>query len=185
MQGGAERGSGIGLFLEGRPCLRGHLPDRRHGQPRSATRPTRIGTSKHWCDNANVDAFGIAVESFGTGAADKRFSMSSIEGDTVDHTRTGQSETLSVNGDVEDFLVAHNLVYDTDNIGIDAIGWESGSDQARHGYIGDNTVANVDTWGNHAYGQMDPARVCRPMPENAAGIYDDGASYIWIDNNVV
>ena len=142
-----------------------------------------VGTSKSWCNNPNVDAFGIAVESFGTGAR-QALQHVVVEGDTVDHTRTGQSETLSVNGDVEDFLVTHNLVYDTDNIGIDAIGWESGSDQARHGYIGDNTVANVDTWSNRAYGSWIGSR-CLPMPENAAGIYDDGASYIWIDKNVV
>ena len=123
------------------------------------------------------------MESFGTGAR-QALQHVVVEGDTVDHTRTGQSETLSVNGDVEDFLVTHNLVYDTDNIGIDAIGWESGSDQARHGYIGDNTVANVDTWSNRAYGSWIGSR-CLPMPENAAGIYDDGASYIWIDKNVV
>lgn len=141
------------------------------------------GTSKPWCNSANVDAFGIAVESFGSGPGDALQHVV-IEDDTVDHTRTGQSETVTVNGDVEDFLVAHNLVYDTDNIGIDAIGWESGTDQARHGYIGDNTVANVDTWGNHAYGQW-AGSACRPLAEDAAGIYDDGASYLWIDHNVV
>jgi hypothetical protein len=182
VQGGAEQGRKSACFVRGdHVCGDIYLiGDTVSSISNSADEDA---TSKHWCDNANVDAFGIAVESFGSGAADALQHVV-IEDDTVDHTRTGQSETLAVNGDVEDFLVARNLVYDTDNIGIDAIGWESGTDQARHGFIGDNTVANVDTWGNYAYGQWSGS-VCRPLAENAAGIYDDGASYLWIDDNVV
>jgi hypothetical protein len=107
-----------------------------------------------------------------------------VEDNTVTGTRTGQSETMTFNGDLTDFLVAGNVVHDVDNIGLDTIGWEVGSSQANHGYVTGNTVYNVDTWSNAAYGKWADGR-CMARPENAAGIYDDGASYIWIDANVV
>ena len=142
-----------------------------------------VANRRAWCDNSSVDAFGIAVESFGTGEAEALRHVV-IEGDTVAHTRTGQSESLTVNGDVEDFLVARTRVFDTDNIGIVTIGWESGTGQARHGIVEDDTVANVDTASNRAYGTWQGG-TCRPLPENAAGIYDDGGSYVWIADDVV
>lgn len=135
------------------------------------------------CDNEQVGAFGIAVLSYGDDAA-HALDHVVIEGDTVERTRTGESETVTVNGDVTDFLEAHDLVADTDNIGMDAIGWEEGTDQARHGLIADNTVADVDTYGNYSYGRWSNGR-CVNLPENAAGIYDDGGSYVWIDHNTV
>ncbi|MGO9909852.1 MAG: hypothetical protein ACLPQS_01625 [Acidimicrobiales bacterium] len=135
------------------------------------------------CNNSDVGAFGIAVLSYGNDEA-HALQHVVIEGDKVDHTRTGESETVTVNGDVQDFLEANDKVYDTDNIGMDAIGWEEGTDQARDGLIADNTVANVDTYDNHSYGRwVDGA--CANLAENAAGIYDDGASYIWISDNTV
>ncbi|MGO9198652.1 MAG: hypothetical protein ACLQK4_16180 [Acidimicrobiales bacterium] len=135
------------------------------------------------CNDGDVGAFGIAVLSYGNDEA-HALQHVVIEGDTVDHTRTGQSETVTVNGDVKDFLEGDDTVYDTDNIGMDAIGWEEGTDQARDGLIASNTVANVDTYGNHSYGRWSGG-TCLNLPENAAGIYDDGASYIWIDDNTV
>ena len=76
------------------------------------------------------------------------------------------------------------MIHDTDNIGLDTIGWETGTSQASHGYVTGNTVYNVDTWSNAAYGKWSSG-TCVARPENAAGIYDDGASYIWIDGNTV
>jgi hypothetical protein len=102
----------------------------------------------------------------------------------VTRTRTGQSETVTVNGAITDFLASGNVIHDVDNIGLDTIGWETGGSQASHGYVYGNTVYNVDTWNNHAYGRWRNGR-CAALPENAAGLYDDGASYIWIHSNVV
>jgi hypothetical protein len=141
------------------------------------------GVTKAMCGNSGVGAYGIAILSHGSDTA-HALQHVVVEGDTVDHVRTGQSETLTVNGDVSDFLVAGDKVFDTDNIGIDAIGWEEGSDQARHGLILSNLVANVDTWGNASYGSWN-GKSCTEQPENAAGVYVDGASYIWIDHNTV
>jgi hypothetical protein len=140
---------------------------------------------KHWCNNGNVDAFGIEVESFGKGIA-QSLQHVVIEGNTVDHTRTGQSETVAVNGDVRDFLVAKNHIYNGDNIGIDTEGWYNGTGQSSYGIVRGNIVANIDTLNNHAYGVWDAkTQSCQALQPNAGGIYDDGGAYIWIANNVV
>jgi hypothetical protein len=142
-------------------------------------------TSRALCDNANVDAYGIAVIAAGN-ATSQRLQHVVVEDNTVTGTRTGQSETITLNGALKDFLVAGNVVDDVDNIGIDTIGWETGDAQASHGYVAGNTVYNVDTWSNAAYGKWDSTtKTCDPLPENAAGLYDDGGSYIWFASNTV
>jgi hypothetical protein len=142
-------------------------------------------TTKAYCDNGDVAGYGIAVIAGGT-ASSQKLQHVVVEGNTVTGTRTGQSETMTFNGAIEDFLVARNDVHDVDNIGIDTIGWETGGAQAEHGYVYDNTVYDVDTWSNSAYGTWDAATGrCDPLPENAAGLYDDGASYIWFASNTV
>jgi hypothetical protein len=138
---------------------------------------------KSVCGNGNVDGYGIAAIAAGS-ATSQPLQHLVIEGNTVTGTRTGQSETVTINGDITDFLAADNVIHDVDNIGLDTIGWETGSAQANHGYVVGNTVYNVDTWSNAAYGKWSNG-TCAPRQENAAGLYDDGASYIWIDSNTV
>lgn len=135
------------------------------------------------CGNPNVGAYGIAVLDAGpdTGPGLQHVV---IEGDTVSGTRTGQSETVTVNGNVTDFLVADNVVDDADNIGIVTIGWELDHGQAHHGLITGNLVYDVDTWSNVSYGHW-TGTACVAQPENAAGIYTDGAAYVWISDNQV
>jgi hypothetical protein len=140
-------------------------------------------SSKADCGNGNVDAYGIAVIAAGS-ATSQPLQHLVVEDNTVTGTRTGQSETVTINGDVTDFLAANNVIHDVDNIGLDTIGWEVGTSQANHGLIQGNTIYNVDTYNNAAYGKWSNG-TCAPQPENAAGIYDDGASYIWINDNVV
>ena len=70
---------------------------------------------------------------------------------------TGCSETMSINGNVQYWTVSNNLIHDNNNIGIDAIGFEgtspnSATDQARDGSIVGNTVYNITSYGNPAYG---------------------------------
>jgi hypothetical protein len=142
-------------------------------------------TTKSLCNNGNVDAYGIAVIAGGT-ASSQQLQHVVVEDNTVTGTRTGQSETMTFNGALRDFLVAGNVVHDVDNIGIDTIGWETGGAQANHGYIDGNTVYNVDTWSNAAYGRWSSkTQTCGPLQENAAGLYDDGGSYIWFGSNTV
>ena len=140
-------------------------------------------SDKSVCGNGNVDAYGIAVIAAGS-ATSQPLQHLVIEGNTVTGTRTGQSETVTINGDVTDFLAADNVIHDADNIGLDTIGWEVGASQANHGLIQGNTVYNIDTLSNAAYGKWSNG-TCGPQPENAAGIYDDGASFIWINDNRV
>ena len=98
----------------------------------------------------------------------------------LDHLKTGCSESLSINGNVDGFEVSRNLVHDNDNIGIVAIGFEGTSptvanDQARNGVIRGNRVSNINSAGNPAYNG-----------ESAAdGIYVDGGKNILIELNVV
>ncbi|MCB2221515.1 MAG: T9SS type A sorting domain-containing protein [Bacteroidetes bacterium] len=89
------------------------------------------------------------------------------------NARTGYSEALAVNGNVDGFEISGNEVHDITNIGIDAIGHEGtcsdpAYDQARNGYIDWNTVYN-----------------CQSDYASAAGIYVDGAKDIYIENNIV
>lgn len=142
-------------------------------------------TTRSLCDNANVDAYGIAVIAGGT-ARSEQLQHVVVEDNIVSDTRTGESETMTFNGALKDFLVAGNIVDDADNIGIDTIGWETGGAQASHGYVDDNTVYNIDTLSNASYGSWNArTKHCSPLPENAAGLYDDGASYIWFGYNRV
>jgi hypothetical protein len=140
-------------------------------------------SSKADCGNANVDAYGIAVIAAGSKTS-QPLQHVVVEGNTVTGTRTGQSETVTFNGDLEDFLAADNIIDNVDNIGLDTIGWETGTSQANHAYIVGNTVYSVDTWSNLSYGKWKDGK-CVAGQENAAGLYDDGGSYIWFDSNTV
>ena len=135
-----------------------------------------------------ANAFGMTVN--GTQAPDSINNLT-ISGNEIDHTTTGCSETLSVNGNVENFTITNNLVHDVNNIGIGAIGYEGvapvGSmcdselcDRARHGEISLNTVYNITSNHNPAYG---------PGSNNqsfgADGIYIDGGTQITIERNLV
>ncbi len=94
-----------------------------------------------------------------------------IEGNTIHSCRTGYSEGLAVNGNVDGFTVRNNTVYDITNIGIDLIGHEGtapANDQARNGLIEGNTVFN-----------------CKSPYATAAGIYVDGARDLVIEHNTV
>ena len=103
-----------------------------------------------------------------------------IEGNEVHHLQTGSSESLVVNGNVTHFRIAHNVVHDNNNIGIDVIGFERTApdpavDQARDGVVSGNLVYNITSRGNPAYGN----------DENSDGIYVDGGTRILIEQNVI
>lgn len=103
-----------------------------------------------------------------------------ITGNQVDHLRLGSSESIALNGNVQGFSVTNNLVHDNNNIGIDAIGFEGTApnaslDRARDGIISGNTVYNICSYGNPAYGNQ----------YAADGIYVDGGTNITITQNRV
>ena len=123
------------------------------------------------------DAHGIGV--FGT-TSDHPIEEVEIVDNELANLTLGSSEALVVNGNVKDFLIEGNRVHDTNNIGIDVIGFEGTAsdptvDQARDGIVRDNTVWNVDSYGNPAYG----------YDRSADGIYVDGGRDVLIEGNVV
>ena len=126
----------------------------------------------------NADAFGVA---FYGNQAPASLNNIAFSGNELDHMKTGCSETLTFNGNVDTFTVTGNLVHDDNNIGIDAIGFEGTSpdpayDQARNGYIGENTVYNITSQKNSAY-----SKGCWC----ADGIYVDGGTNIIVERNQV
>jgi len=120
---------------------------------------------------------GIAV--YGTDGATP-LSNVIVDGNEVYGCKTGWSESMVLNGNVENFVVSHNEVHDNDNIGIDFIGFEGecptpALDQARDGVCTDNVVCNITSYGNPAYG----------TDRCADGIYVDGGKNIVIERNKV
>ncbi|HEX5903693.1 MAG TPA: NPCBM/NEW2 domain-containing protein [Actinomycetota bacterium] len=123
------------------------------------------------------DAHGIGV--FGTEAGHPIEEVQ-IVGNELANLSLGSSEALVVNGNVKDFLIEDNKVHDTNNIGIDVIGFEGTApdptvDQARDGIVRGNEVWNVDSYGNPAYGN----------DRSADGIYVDGGRDILVEGNQI
>jgi hypothetical protein len=123
------------------------------------------------------DAFGIAV--YGN-LATHPIDDVVIRNNELYNLSLGSSEALVVNGNVTGFLIEDNVVHDTNNIGIVAIGYEGTApdpsvDVARSGTIRGNTVYNVDSYGNPAYG----------TDRSANGIYVDGGRDVLVEGNIV
>ncbi|CAN5426542.1 right-handed parallel beta-helix repeat-containing protein [soil metagenome] len=128
--------------------------------------------------NANtINAFGIAVYA---NSKEGPITNLVIDGNEVSYTKTGSSETVTVNGNVDGFRVTNNHVHDVNNIGIVCIGYENtspieGKDYARNGLVADNTVSSVSSLKNPAY----------HGERGADGIYVDGGADIVIERNNV
>lgn len=86
---------------------------------------------------------------------------------TVHDTQTGTSENITLAGNVSDFTVSHNTIYNTENIGIIIAGGDglnsSGNvavNYARNGVVSDNVLYNVSManstaiWGVGNYGAI-------------------------------
>ncbi len=128
---------------------------------------------------ASCGAHGIAA--YGTSASGSLHDLL-IDGNEVRDLTLGWSESVVVNGNVEDFVISNNVVHDNNNIGIDAIGFEGecagcsdALDRARDGLITGNLVYNIDSLGNPSYGSG----------RAADGIYVDGGTRIVIEKNIV
>jgi hypothetical protein len=130
----------------------------------------------------NAEALGIAV--YGS-SAPASINNLVVSGNEVDHLTTGCSESVTLDGNVENFKVTNNLIHDNDNIGIDVAGFygvapNQSYDQARNGEISGNTVYNITSNYNPGYGT--------PLPNNsygADGIYIDGGTQVTIERNLV
>jgi hypothetical protein len=124
----------------------------------------------------DINAYGIQI--WGD-SPEGPISQLTIQGNEVAYTKTGNSETVTLDGNITGFLVIGNLVHDVNNIGIDCIGFEgvspiAGEDQARNGNVSLNTVYNVTSGSNPAY-----------ESDGADGLYVDGGTNIVIERNIV
>jgi len=121
------------------------------------------------------NAFGIAV--YGTSSTP--ITNLTISGNQVYSLKTGNSESVNVDGNVTYFSITNNIVHDNDNIGIDAIGFEgvgpTGSDQARYGEVSGNTVYNISGINNAGEGNQ----------YDADGLYCDGCAYVIFERNTI
>jgi Secretion system C-terminal sorting domain/Right handed beta helix region len=94
-----------------------------------------------------------------------------ISGNEIFNCRTGYSEAMTLNGNVDGFTITDNLVHDITNIGMDMAGGygvcsDVAKDFARNGTVVGNTVFN-----------------CISAAAVAAGIYVDGGQNIVIARN--
>jgi len=126
---------------------------------------------------AKGNAFGIAV--YGS-EAPASIDNITISGNQVYSLKTGNSESVNVDGNVTNFTISYNSIHDNDNIGIDAIGFEgvapnAAYDYANKGEISDNTVYNISAINNPGEGSQ----------YDADAIYVDGGSQIVIERNRV
>jgi hypothetical protein len=124
---------------------------------------------------ANGNAFGISVY----GTSKTPITELLISGNEVYDLRTGESESVNVDGNVTHFAITNNLVHDNDNIGIDAIGYEGvgpvGYDEAMYGEISGNTIYNISGITNPGEGNS----------YDADGLYCDGCAYVTVERNVI
>jgi hypothetical protein len=123
---------------------------------------------------ANGNAYGIAV--FGSSATPLSVTVS---GNTVTGCLTGESETVTFNGNVQNFVASNNVIHDNDNIGMDAIGFEgvgpTGSDQAKNGDFYGNLIYNNSAYRNPGEGNS----------YDEDGLYCDGCTDITFERNTV
>ena len=127
------------------------------------------------CNAANA----LAVALYGT-QAPASISNVTLYGNEIDHNTTGCSENVSFDGNVQYFVEANNLVHDGDNIGLDNIGFEGVSpnstyDQARDGWVFQNTIYNISSTTNPVYHNQ----------VGADGYYCDGCTRIIVERNLI
>ena len=133
-------------------------------------------TTTNTTTNAGANAIGI----FGRSAS------TPVTGVTIDSCEvygnlTGYSEAISIDGNVDGFIISHNHVHDNNNIGILIAGFYGecsncgAADQARHGVVSDNVVERCSSCNNPAY-KGDCA---------ADGIYSDGGGKSVFERNFI
>jgi hypothetical protein len=144
-----------------------------------------LGNDNNTLGSFNINAHGIAV--YGDDAQQSITNLA-ISDNTVDNLHLGASESVVVNGNVNGWTISGNNIHDNDNIGIDAIGFEStvggkyrytNRNRARNGVISNNVVARIRSQGNPAYWEDGGWCNC------ADGIYVDGGTHIQITGNRV
>lgn len=145
-----------------------------------------FGNNIHITDNnihhiANTHSEGNAHGLLVYGNNPKPIENIVIQNNELHDLTLGSSESLTLTGNITDFLIDHNTLYNNNNIGIDVAGHynacrENGCiDIARNGTISNNHVTQHSSRDNPAYEGDD----------SAPGIYVDGGAHIQIINNYV
>jgi len=123
----------------------------------------------------NGNAFGISVY----GTSQTPIGSLVISGNQVYSLKTGNSESVNVDGNVTHFSITNNLVHDNDNIAIAAIGYEGvgpvGYDEAMYGEISGNTIYNISGKSNAGEGNS----------YDADGVYCDGCAFVTVERNLI
>ena len=127
------------------------------------------------CNAANA----LAVALYGT-QAPASINNVTLYGNEIDHNTTGCSENVSFDGNLQYWVMAKNKVHDGDNIGLDNIGFEGVSpnvsyDQARDGWVFQNTIYNISSTTNPVYHNQ----------VGADGYYCDGCTRVIVERNVI
>ncbi len=127
------------------------------------------------CSGANA----LAVAVYGT-QAPASINHVTFYGNEIDHNTTGCSENVSFDGNVQYWVMANNKVHDGDNIGLDNIGFEGVSpnasyDQARDGWVFQNTLYNISSTTNPVYHNQ----------VGADGYYCDGCTRVIVERNLI
>lgn len=147
-----------------------------------------ISNIKTLTPNKGTSALGIAI--YGT-HTQSPINKVLVEGNIIHDLTLGFSEALTLAGNIENFVVSNNTLYNLNNIGIDIAGayghvcWQlpfhkrcdKDLDYARRGKVVNNFVYNIDTRTNPVYSD--------DQVNAAAGIYLDGSRQILVANNVV
>jgi len=133
----------------------------------------------HAIRNTHKDGNGFGIAIYGTSDMQPITNLI-IDGNEVHHLKTGNSESMVLNGNVTNFQVTHNRVHDNNNIGIDFAGFEQtcpdpAKDRARDGVCSDNVVWKISSRSNPSYAGS----------ASADGIYCDGAERVVIERNVI
>jgi len=122
---------------------------------------------------------GNACGLFAYGTKRTPISQLVVNGNELYDLKTGESESMTLNGNVTNFQVTNNLVHDNNNIGIDIIGYEGtgpvGYDEASHGVVSGNTVYNISGIANPGEGNE----------YDADGLYCDGCAFVTFERNVI
>ena len=129
------------------------------------------------CSGAN--GLGVAVYGMGS-TATTQISNLTLYGNEIDHNITGCSENISFDGNVQYFVEAKNYVHDANNICLDNIGFEGVSptpayDQARDGWVFQNTLEGCTSTANPVYKNK----------VGADGYYCDGCTRIIVERNLI
>jgi hypothetical protein len=128
--------------------------------------------SKTTLPNAGQNAHALVV----VGSSATSYTNIFIGGNTIRDCITGYSESMTIAGNVSNFLIENNTLYGNTNIGIDCMGhfaWTGAPanvNYARSGIVKNNTVRDY----------AGPASL-----DAAGGIYIDGGSDITVENNKV